>query len=138
VEILTISPGIYRHFKGKLYFFTGEVSWDEDDRPCMEYYPLYVTAFRKKNITAQKFFRPVEVPGHEGARFVCLDVCPDFRRILPCTQIWNKDLSCATSWSVVVEVFLEGNEIRVSVRHADHSEETIPLEMFLNMYIPLA
>ncbi|KKR31911.1 MAG: hypothetical protein UT65_C0014G0010 [Parcubacteria group bacterium GW2011_GWF2_39_8b] len=64
----TIVPGIYRHFKGNLYFVLG-LAWSRDDWANPEkaeviYHPLYPVENLgwRRDITLEKFFGPAGAP----------------------------------------------------------------------------
>lgn len=65
-----VIPGIYRHYKGKLYFVLGVSRNTESGEVCVVYRPLYETDWPQLvHRNADMFFENVDVDGQTVPRF---------------------------------------------------------------------
>jgi hypothetical protein len=67
---ITITPGLYEHYKGKKYFVLGLSKNTETGEVCVVYRPLYETDWPQLvHRNAAMFFENVNVDGMEMPRF---------------------------------------------------------------------
>jgi hypothetical protein len=67
---ITITPGLYEHYKGKKYFVLGLSKNTETGEVCVVYRPLYETDWPQLvHRNAAMFFENVNVNGMEMPRF---------------------------------------------------------------------
>src|ERR1035437_738488 len=75
---ISIEPGIYRHFKGNLYFVLGlawsHKEWTNSEKAEVIYHPLYLVENLgwRRDRTLEDFFEHVDRPelNYSGPRFV--------------------------------------------------------------------
>jgi hypothetical protein len=65
-----ITPGVYRHYKGKLYFVLGVSRNTETNEVCVVYRPLYETDWpHLVHRSLAMFLENVRIDGEEVPRF---------------------------------------------------------------------
>lgn len=70
MSALSITPGIYEHYKGKKYFVLGLSKHTESGEVCVVYRPLYETDWpHLVHRNADMFFEDVTVDGQRMPRF---------------------------------------------------------------------
>lgn len=77
---MSIKPGLYRHYKGKLYEVYGTVHHSETVEELVLYKALYETAFGKDSLWVRPlkmFTETVTVDGKKMARFELLEERPE-------------------------------------------------------------
>jgi hypothetical protein len=65
----TIESGIYRHFRGNLYFVQGVAIRNDDDTEDIVYHPLYPSQHKLFTQSRRKFTEPIQRESYSGPRF---------------------------------------------------------------------
>ncbi len=70
VHMDIVAPGIYRHFKGSLYFVAGLAQHSETSEDFVVYYPLYPSEVKMFVRPLAMWNEQIERDGYSGQRFV--------------------------------------------------------------------
>lgn len=130
---MSIEPGIYRHFKGKLYFVAGIGEHTETGEKYVIYYPLYPSECKMWVRPLSFWSEKVEKQEYSGERFVRMAryALPD---ILPGQKIRSNLQS--NSCGKIVQIYCDkiGNASFYSVgQHPSQVEVLVDITEYGNL-----
>ena len=127
---MKIIPGIYRHFKGKLYFVSGVGRDSEDEqKEFVVYYPLYESESKIRTRGVENFLEEVQREGYTGPRFVRV-LEWHFANILPGLRLRDVQTFYEATIFTIKCVKDEFNALHVDLESATGKKRSLPIEYF--------
>ncbi|MEQ1561230.1 MAG: DUF1653 domain-containing protein [Nitrospira sp.] len=132
-RVQEVTPGIYRHFEGKLYFVNG-VGVNKDTKDCcVVYYPLYTSGEERICVRSVGTFNEDVVEGvHSGPRFTKISDW-NMPNIVPGTKFRALCLFYTAEVYTVLEVIEDSERLVVeSISGNGRDTRRIPLNQFIS------
>ena len=125
-----IEPGIYRHWKGKLYFVSGVGRHSEKEgEEFVVYYPLYQSESKIWIRPAEMFLDEVQKDGYSGQRFVFVMEW-HFANILPGLQFRDVETFYSATVFTIKQVAERSGALIVEAERTDGKSSFLSIDYF--------